>query len=123
MAFFSRIRSLAVLAATAGLVGAAPAPAPSSATAPTPGARDNAIYISELYCISIGHGRGECHSAVSGATGTVTYAWNPKPYAGSGDFVLIYCNAGTDTKVTLTVTDSAGGSDYAETWFYCGDAV
>ena len=110
------LSSLAVLAASLGLAGAAPAPAPQAASGST-------IYIASLYCISIGHGRGECHAEVGGATGTVTYTWNPTPYAGRGDFVLIYCTAYKNKTVSLTVTDSNGGSDYAQTTFYCGDAV
>jgi hypothetical protein len=112
MAFFSRIRSVAALAAIVALSGAAPAPAP----------RDNAISIDSLYCLSIGHGRGECQATVSGASGTVTYTYNPTPFAGSGDFVLVYCTAYRNKKVTLTVTDGSS-SDYAETTFYCGNAV
>ena len=113
MALFSRIRSLAVLAATVGLAGAAPAPSKPA----------KAISIDYLYCLSIGHGRGECQAQVSGATGTVTYSWTPTPFAGSGDYVLIYCTAYRNKTVYLTVTDSNGGSDSAQTTFYCGDAV
>lgn len=111
------ISSLVMLAATVGLTGAAPAPAPAEKAPGT------TIYISSLYCLSIGHGRGECHAQVGGARGTVTYTWSPTPYAGSGDFVLIYCTAYRNKTVTLTVTDSYGGSDTAQTTFYCGDAV
>jgi hypothetical protein len=109
------IPSLAVLTAAFGLAGAGPAPAPQKAPA-------KAISIGTLYCISIGHGRGECHAEVSGATGPVTYTWNPTPYAGSGDYVLIYCTAYRNKTVTLTVSDGSSSST-AQTTFYCGNAV
>lgn len=106
------ISSLVVLAAAVGLTGAGPAPQKAPA---------KAIYVS-LSCISIGHGRGECQADVGGATGPVTYTWNPTPYAGSGDFVLIYCTAYRNKTVTLTVTDGSSSSS-AQTTFYCGDAL
>jgi hypothetical protein len=121
MALLARIRSVAVLATIAGLAGAAPAPAAPAAPLAAPAARANTISVS-VFCLSIGHGRAECQAGVSGARGTVTYNWNPTPYAGSGDYVLIYCTAYRNKKVTLTVTDSYGGWGYGETTFYCGDA-
>ena len=108
------ISSLVVLAATVGLTGAGPAPAPQKAA--------KSIYVASLYCISIGHGRGECHAEVGGTRAPVTYTWNPTPYAGSGDFVLIYCTAYRNKTVTLTVSDGSSSST-AQTTFYCGDAL
>ncbi len=108
------IRSLVLIAvAAAGVTGAAPAPQPAPA----------ALQIDYMYCLSLGHGRMECQASVSGASGTVSYDWTPNPYAGSGDHVLIYCNAYQYKTVSLTVTDTGGGYDSTSGQFYCGDAV
>lgn len=114
MARTSRFRSLVALTVAAtGLLGSTPAPSRAM----------TALQIDYMYCLSTGHGRAECQSSVSGGTGSYTYTWNPRPYAGPQGHVLIYCTAYSYKTVTLTVTDSSGATSTVQNTFYCGDAV
>lgn len=99
MALLSRSASLiALAAAAAGLVAAAP----------TPDAPAAALSIDDLRCERNGNRSLWCEADVSGATGPVTYTWNPTPYFGQS-VAWIPCSyySFMDQHVTLTVSDGS----------------
>jgi hypothetical protein len=78
-----------------------------------------------MYCISLGHQRLECHFEVSGGTGVYTYQFTPRASRVAADvgIAIIPCaRAYSLQTVYLTVTDSNGETGSASTTTYCGDA-
>jgi len=119
MRSFAKACALAVLAATAAAGG------PRAATA-APAPRANTLSIDYFFCYSLGHGRLECDYTISGGSGTVTTSWTPTPSFGGGatqTIAIIPCTPYTNRTVSLTVSDTNGGSDFASMTAYCGDAV
>jgi hypothetical protein len=99
MALLSRAASLiALAAAAAGLVAAAP----------TPGASATALSIDDVFCVPNAHRTMLCEAYVSGATGPVTYTWNPTAYhASTIERAIVSCNWYPEAYVTVTVSDGS----------------
>jgi len=112
----TRIRPIAVLAAASlGLLGAAPSPAPAAGK----------TLIVGVNCYSLGRGRLQCEALVDNGTGPFTFSWTPTPTAGGGSegLAIVPCTQWHYQTVSVTVTDanSDTGSDSGS--FYCGNPV
>jgi hypothetical protein len=86
-----------------------------------PGVASSSLSV-DFYCLSLGHGRLECHAQGIGGTGGYTYTWQPTPILGSGSFVIIRCTNGQNKTVSVTVKDSSGATASASGTFFCGAA-
>lgn len=113
---FARACALAVLAATTTAGG------PRAATA-APAPRVNTLTIDFLDCYSSAPGKLLCNYSISGGSGTVTTHWSPTPTSGgsaTGTRAVIPCTPYQNVSVSLTVTDTGGGSDFEATTAICG---
>jgi hypothetical protein len=78
-----------------------------------------------MYCISLGHQRLECHFEVTGGTAPYTYQFSPQASRVAADvgIAIVPCGpAYTLEYVTLYVTDSNSATGSITTVGYCGDA-
>jgi hypothetical protein len=78
-----------------------------------------------MYCISLGHQRLECHFEVTGGTAPFTYQFSPQASRVAEDIgmAIVPCGpAYTLEYVTLYVTDSNNATGNITTVGYCGDA-
>ena len=114
---FARACALAVLAATTTAGG------PRAATVAAPAPHVNTLTIDFLECYSSGHGKLVCQYSVSGGSGTVSMHWSPTPIWGgsaTGSRAIIPCTPYQNVSISLTVTDTGGGSDFEATTAICG---
>jgi hypothetical protein len=112
--FNSRIRAVVLAVAVVALLVVPGKPSAATTTLDV-----------NMYCISLGHQRLECHFEVAGGTGVYTYQFTPPASRVAADIgvAIVPCaRAYSLQTVYLTVTDSNGETGSASTTAYCGDA-
>ena len=115
MSGIKQIQAAALVFATAGLMGAAPA-------AEIGAVRSLSASVSCLPngASPAGYGTGSCVVSATGGTGIYSYAWEPEAERISGNRARIPCTLENYQNVIVTVTDSNGATATATTTFYCG---
>jgi hypothetical protein len=99
---------MALLSRSASLIALAAAAAGLMAAAPTPGASATTLSIDDISCVPNGYQTMFCEAYVSGATGPVTYTWNPTVYFASATSIAwVPCNWYPNAYLTLTVSDGS----------------
>lgn len=112
---------MALLSRSASLIALAAAAAGLMAAAPTPHAPATTLSIDDVWCVPNGYRSLLCEAYVSGATGPVTYTWYPTPWFGQS-VAWIDCNYHSypTQGIVLTVSDGSTTATFSSS-FDCFD--